>query len=74
MVRMQWVVCPECGHGHTFSLPVGGAITRAYGYHCPRTGRPAAIGPRGHWAAAEHRSQGAIPLSPIGDAAEAATT
>lgn len=73
MVRMQWVECPACGHGHTFSLPVGGPITRAYGYHCPRTGRPSAIGLRGQWAVAEHLSQSAIPLSPIGESAEAPT-
>lgn len=74
MVRMQWVVCPACGHGHTFSLPVGEPVARAYGYTCPETGRPAAIGVRGQWEAAEHPSQGAVVLSPLVVAAEAPTT
>jgi hypothetical protein len=74
MVRMQWVVCPACGHGHTFSMPVGEPVAPAYGYMCPETGRPAAIGIRGQWAAAEHSSQGAGVLAPIGTAAEASAS
>jgi hypothetical protein len=66
MVRMQWVVCPACGHGHTFSLPVGKPIARAYGYTCPETGRPAAIGLRGQWKLSEHPAPGAVVLSAIG--------
>ena len=73
MVRMQWVVCPACGHGHTFSLPVGGPMARAYGYTCPETGRPAAIGLRGQWEASEHAAQGELVLSPIGIQAGAPT-
>jgi hypothetical protein len=73
MVRMQWVVCPACGHGHTFSLPVGKPIARAYGYTCPETGGPAAIGLRGQWKLTEHPAPGAVVLSPLGVAAEAPT-
>jgi hypothetical protein len=73
MVRMQWVVCPACGHGHTFSLPVGEPVARAYRYTCPKTGRPAAIGLRGQWPASEHASPGAVALAPLGVAAEAPT-
>ena len=70
MVRMQWVVCPACGHGHTFSLPVDGAVARTYGYTCPETGQPAAIGPRGQWEASEYPSQGAVVLSPLAGGTE----
>jgi hypothetical protein len=70
MVRLQSVVCPACGHGHTFSLPVGGSVARTYGYTCPETGQPAAIDPRGQWEASEHPSQGAVVLEPIMDGAE----
>jgi len=73
MVRMQWVVCPACGRGHTFAMPAGGPAARAYGYTCPETGRPAAIGPRGQWPVSEHPSQGAVVLSPLGAAAGAPT-
>jgi hypothetical protein len=65
-VRMQRVVCPACGHGHTFSMPVGQAQSAAYGYTCPETGQPASIGPRGQWQASEHPAQGAVELSPLG--------
>jgi hypothetical protein len=58
MVRMQRVVCPACGHGHTFSLPVGEPIAPAYGYMCPETGRAATIGAQGQWQAFEHPSPG----------------
>ena len=70
MVRMQWVVCPACGHGHTFSLAVDGAVARTYGYTCPLTGQPAAIGPRGQWEASEHPPQGAVVLAPLGDVSD----
>jgi hypothetical protein len=70
MVRMQWVVCPACGHGHTFSLAVGATVARAYGYTCPETGLPAAIGLRGPWKLSEHTAPGVVALSPIGVAAE----
>ena len=70
MVRMQWVVCPACGHGHTFSLAAGAAVARTYGYSCPETGQPAAMGPRGQWEASEQPSQGAVVLSPLADGAE----
>jgi hypothetical protein len=70
-VRMQHVVCSACGHDHNFSIPVGEALSRAYGYTCPETGRPAAIGPRGQWERSEYAAQGAVVLTPIGDAAEA---
>ena len=70
-VRMQRVVCSACGHDHNFSMPVGEALSRAYGYTCPETGRPAAIGSRGQWEWFEYAAQGAVVLSPIGDAAEA---
>jgi|GEM_PF-2352677 hypothetical protein len=70
-VRMQRVVCSACGHDHNFSIPVGEAMSRAYGYTCPETGRPAAIGPRGQWETSEYPTQGAVVLSPIGVAAEA---
>ena len=70
MVRMQWVVCPTCGHGHTFSLAAGAAVARTYGYSCPETGQPAAIGPGGQWEASEYPSQGAVVLSPLADGAE----
>jgi hypothetical protein len=49
MLRMQWVVCPACGRGHTFSVAAAGPVARAYGYTCPATGHPAAIGLRGQW-------------------------
>jgi hypothetical protein len=65
MVQMKWVVCPACGHGHTFSLPVGGVAARAYRYVCPKTGLPSAIGHRGQWAAFEDLAQGAVALTPI---------
>jgi hypothetical protein len=65
MVRMQWVVCPTCRHGHTFSLPVGGTVARAYAYVCPETGLPSAIGLRGQWAAFEYPAQGAVVLTAI---------
>jgi hypothetical protein len=71
MVRMQRVACPACGHGHTFSMPVGEPFAQAYGYTCPETGRAAAIGPQGQWQASEHPSQGAVALSTLGVAAEA---
>lgn len=71
MVRMQWVVCPACGRGHTFSMPAEDATARAYRYTCPETGRPAALGPRGHWPASEYPSQGAVALTPLGVAAKA---
>jgi hypothetical protein len=74
MVRMQRVVCPACGQGHTFALPVGEPLAQAYGYSCPETGRPAAIGPQGQWQASEHPSQGAVALSPLVVAAEAPVT
>ena len=74
MVRMQWVVCPECGRGHTFAMPVGEPAARAYGYTCPKTGRPAAIGPRGQWPVSEHPPQGAVALSPLGVAAAVPTS
>jgi hypothetical protein len=74
MVRMQRVVCPACGHGHTFSLPVGEPIAPAYGYTCPETGRGATIGSQGQWQASEHPSQGAVALSTLVVAAEAPTT
>ena len=70
-VRMQRVVCSACGHSHIFSLPVGETMSRAYGYTCPETGRPAAIGHRGQWETTEYPAQGAVELSPIGVAAEA---
>ena len=73
MVRMQWVVCPACGHGHTFSLPAGESIARSYGYTCPETGQPAAIGLRGQWEASEYAAQGAVVLAPIGVVADAPT-
>ena len=65
MVRMQWVVCPACGHGHTFSLPVGASVAPSYGYTCPETGQPAAIGLRGQWEASAYPAQGAVVLAPI---------
>ena len=71
MVRMQWVVCPACGHGHTFSLAADDSVARAYGYTCPETHQPAAIGLRGQWEACEHPAQGAVALSPLGVVAEA---
>ena len=74
MVQMRWVVCPACGHGHTFSMPVGGSVARAYGYTCPETGLPAAIGLRGQWTASEYPSPRAVVLSPIGVVAEAQLT
>ena len=67
MVRMQRVVCPACGHPHTFSLPVGESTAQAYGYTCPETGRAAALGPQGQWQASEYPSQGAVALSKLGD-------
>lgn len=70
MVRMQQVVCPACGHGHTFSLPDGGAVAHDYGYVCPETGRPASIELRGQWTASEHPAQGAVVLLPLAAAAE----
>jgi hypothetical protein len=70
-VRMQRVVCSACGHSHNFSILVGEAMSPAYGYTCPETGRPAAIGPRGQWEASEYPAQGAVALSPIGVVAEA---
>jgi len=70
-IRMQRVVCSACGHDHNFSIPVGEAMSRAYGYTCPETGRPAAIGPRGQWETSEYPTQGAVVLTPIGVAAEA---
>ena len=69
-IRMQWVVCPACGHGHTFAISVGEATSAAYGYTCPETGQPASIGPRGQWESSEHPAQGAVELSPLGVAAE----
>ena len=69
-VRMQRVKCSACGHGHTFSIPVGEPMSRAYGYTCPETGRPAAIGSRGQWESSEYPAQGAVVLTPIGVAAE----
>jgi hypothetical protein len=74
MVRTQWVVCPACGRGHTFSLPAGHPVTRAYGYVCPETGLRSAIGPRGQWPASEHPAQGAVVLTPIVVPAEAPAT
>jgi hypothetical protein len=65
MVRIQWVVCPACGRGHTFAMPVGEPAARAYGYTCPETGRPAAIGPRGQWPTSEYPSPGSVVLSAI---------
>jgi len=73
MVRVQWVVCSACGHGHTFALPAGDAMARAYGYTCPETNQPAAIGPCGHWRASEHPAPGAVALSPLGIEARAPT-
>lgn len=73
MARMQWVVCPACGHGHTFSLADGEPVARAYGYTCPETGQPAAIGLRGQWETSEYPAQGAVVLAPIGAPAEVTT-
>ncbi len=69
MVRMQRVVCPACGHPHTFSMPAGESIAQAYGYTCPETGRTATLGPQGQWQASEYPSQGAVALSSLGDEA-----
>jgi hypothetical protein len=71
MVRMQWVVCPSCRHGHTFSLRIDEPAARAYRYVCPETGLPSAIGLRGQWEAADHPAQGAVVLTPIPAFAEA---
>jgi hypothetical protein len=73
MFRMQWVVCPACRHGHTFYLAIGATAAPVYGYTCPETGQPAAIGPRGQWEASEHASQGAVVLSPLADGTESPT-
>ena len=73
MVRMQWVVCPTCGHGHAFSLPVDRTVARTYGYTCPETGRASAIGLPGQWESGEHPSQGAVVLSPLADGTESPT-
>lgn len=62
MVRMQWVVCPECGHGHTFFVPAGGAVAQRYGFVCPETGHPAAIDLEGHWMSSEFPGKGAVVL------------
>ena len=74
MVRTQWVVCPACGHGHTFSLPVDESAARAYKYVCPETGLPSAIGLRGQWAASERPAPGAVVLTPVPVFAEALAT
>jgi hypothetical protein len=62
---MQRLICSACGRGHTFSLPVGEALARAYAYNCPETGKTATMIARGQWEAAEHLSQGAVMLSAI---------
>jgi hypothetical protein len=72
-IRMQRVVCPACGHGHTFSIPVGAAMSGVYGYTCPETGQSAAIGPQGQWESSEYPAQGAVELSPLGVTPEAPT-
>ena len=69
-IRMQWLVCPACGHGHTFAMSMGEPPTAAYGYTCPETGRAASISPQGQWEASEHPAQGAVVLCPLGVAAE----
>jgi hypothetical protein len=69
-IRMQRLVCPACGHGHTFAMSMGEAPSAAYGYTCPETGRPASIAARGQWQASEHAAQGAVVLCPLGVAAE----
>jgi len=70
MVRTQWVACSACGRSHNFSLPVGQSLARAYGDTCPDTGHPAALNPRGQLEAADYLAQGAVVLSPIGEANE----
>ena len=64
-IRMQWLVCPACGHGHTFAMSMGEPPSATYGYTCPETGRPASIGAQGQWEMSEHPAQGAVELSPL---------
>ena len=64
-VRIQSLVCPACGHGHTFAMKVGEALSGAYGYTCPETGRREVISPRGRWELVEYHPQGSMELSPI---------
>ena len=70
MVRTQWLICPGCGRGHMFSLPVGEALVQAYGFNCPETGKTGTMAARGQWQAAEHLPQGAVMLSAVSVAEE----
>jgi hypothetical protein len=48
-------------------------MSGVYGYTCPETGQPAAIGPQGQWESSEYPAQGAVVLSPVGVTPEAPT-
>ena len=69
-IRMQRLICPACGKGHTFAMSMGEAPSAAFGYTCPETGRAASITSRGQWEASEHPAQGVVVLSPLGVVAE----